>query len=273
MNQSLSGKGSDTVEVAGEGLTPFRMDQSITDSLDTLEIRERRRPMANPPSELPVVPGGWSEREWTIEGQTLRLVLPASPDDFLEDAEVHAAFDRDEYMPYWAYLWPASLKMAATILRQNWPTGQRVLELGAGIGLVGLAGLTKGLHVTFSDYEPKSVELTLFNARRSGYEHVQGMVIDWRQPPAQQFPIIWGCELLYENRNHEPLLELTRQMLESSGTAWFVDGGRMHAERFWKLVPQYDLTCHIFDEKMNSLSSPRVGRYQLFEIRHADPLD
>ncbi|HEY4258535.1 MAG TPA: hypothetical protein VGM98_00185 [Schlesneria sp.] len=221
------------------------------------------------PAGLIDVPGGWTEREWTIEGHDFRLVLPASPDAFLDDAEVHAAFDRDEYMPYWAYLWPASLKMVATVLRSKWTADTEVLELGAGIGLVGLAGLAKGLNVTFSDYESKAVDLALFNARRAGYTQASGLVLDWRNPPERQYSWLWGCELLYEDRNHEPLLELTRSMLTSDGTAWFVDGGRAKAERFCKLLPEFGLSCRIFDEEMQPLPAPRVGRYQLIEVRFA----
>ena len=238
-------------------------------SPDSLELRDLPQPMIDPPAELPTIPGGWTEREWLIEGELFRLVLPASPDTFLEDSEVQAAFDRDEYMPYWAYVWPASLKMMATVLKTDWPRATEVLELGAGIGLVGLAGLRRGLKVTFSDYEPKSVDLALFNARRAGSDQAEGLVIDWRQPPNKQFPLIWGCELLYEDRNHEPLLSLIQRMLAPGGTAWFVDGGRMRAERFWKLIPTHGLTCRLFDENLEPLAAPRVGRYQLIEVRHA----
>jgi len=237
---------------------------------DTLELREPIQPLASAPEGLPEVPGGWAERQWTIGGHTFRLVLPASPDAFLDDAEVHQAFDRDEYMPYWAYLWPASLKMVETILRTDWIAGTEVLELGAGIGLVGLAGLARGLNVTFSDYEPKAVDLALYNARRAGYSQGAGLVLDWRNPPARQFPILWGCELLYEDRNHEPLLELTRQMLAPGGIAWFVDGGRAKAERFCNLLPQFGLKYQIFDEQSQPLPKPRVGRYQLIEVQHVD---
>lgn len=235
---------------------------------DTLEIRDLPQPVILQPQELPPIPGGWTEREWVIEGQAFRLTLPAVPDALLEDPEVHQAFDRDQYMPYWAYLWPAALKMVATVLRSDWPAGAEVLEIGAGIGIVGLAGLSKGLNVTISDYEPKSVELALYNARRSGFQNGSGMVLDWRTPPRKQFPFIWGCELLYEDRHHEPLLELTQKMLTDNGVAWFVDGGRMRAERFCKLVPEYGLSYQLFDEDRRPLAAPRVGQYQLIEVRH-----
>ena len=235
---------------------------------DTREIRELPQPLDQQPEDLPVIPGGWTERSWTIEGQTFRLVLPAAPDAFLEDPDVHEAFDRDEYMPYWAYLWPAAIKMVATILKTDWPPHAEVLEIGAGIGIVGLAGLSRGLRVTISDYEPKAVELALYNARRHGFSQAEGLVLDWRSPPAKQYQFLWGCELLYEDRHHEPLLELTRRTLAPNGTAWFVDGGRMRAERFCRMIPEYDLTFRLLDENKQALTTPRVGQYQLIEIRH-----
>jgi len=246
------------------------MPESEPTTPDTLEIRKLPPAIADQPDDLPRIPGGWTEREWTIEGHTFRLTLPASPDLFLEDPEVHAAFDRDEYMPYWAYLWPSALKMVATILKSTWPHEAEVLEIGAGIGIVGLAGLARGLRVTISDYEPKAVELALFNARRNGYERASGLVLDWRNPPSRQFPFLWGCELLYEDRHHEPLLELTKQMLTRNGVAWFVDGGRMRAERFCQLIPNYGLSYQILDENRQRLPAPRVGQYQLIEVRHRD---
>ena len=127
----------------------------------TVEIGEVPLPLRQKPVDLPAIPGGWTDCEWSIEGRSFRLFIPAVPDAFIEDPEVHAAFDRDEYMPYWAYLWPAALKMSATILATRWPENAEILEIGAGIGIVGLAGLSLGLNVTISDYEPKAVELPL----------------------------------------------------------------------------------------------------------------
>ncbi|MDZ4687036.1 MAG: hypothetical protein SH850_18320, partial [Planctomycetaceae bacterium] len=107
----------------------------------TTEIRDLPPATRSSPHGLPAIPGGWTERVWTVSEHEFRLTLPASPDAFLDDPDVAAAHARDEYMPYWAYLWPASLAMSAAMLRHPWPDGTAVLELGAGVGLVGLAAL------------------------------------------------------------------------------------------------------------------------------------
>ncbi len=90
-------------------------------------------------ADLPSIPGGWTKRDFLLAGHTLRVTLPASPDAFLDDPEVLAANRRDDYMPYWSYLWPTSLETAVAVLKHDWPPGTRALEIGAGIALTGLA--------------------------------------------------------------------------------------------------------------------------------------
>jgi predicted nicotinamide N-methyase len=234
----------------------------------TTEFRDLPRTLVDPPPGLPAVPGGWTELAWTLAGRDFRVWLPAVPDAFLDDPQVAEAHARDEYMPYWAYLWPASISLAEAVLRHPWQSGTRVVELGAGIGLVGLAALAAGCHVTFTDYDPLAVELALANARRHGFTQVAGEVVDWRSPPRWSFPVIVGCELLYEDRNHEPLLAITCDWLEPNGIAWFGDSGRMRAERFCRLLPDYGLSYTAWDEHNQPLSALRVGRYQRLEVRH-----
>ncbi|MFO0919991.1 MAG: methyltransferase, partial [Planctomycetaceae bacterium] len=135
---------------------------------DLVEIRPPQGNLASHPSDLPAVPGGWTETNYQIDDRTLRLTLPALPDAFLDDPEVQAAHDKSEYMPYWAYLWPSAVHMARLVYRAEWQAGREVLELGAGIGLVGLAALARGDSVTFSDYEPQAVQLALHNAALNG---------------------------------------------------------------------------------------------------------
>ncbi len=234
------------------------------------ELRTLPAAMLRPPDELPSLPGGWAERSWTIAGHALSLILPAKPDALLDDADVLAAHERDGYMPYWAYLWPASLPMAEAILKQPWAHGTPVLELGAGVGFVGLAAAMAGYRTTITDYDATAVQLTLFNARRMRLQHVSGHVLDWRHPPGERFPVVIGCEILYEDRNHEMLLDVLHARLQPGGVAWFGDGGRVRAERFMDLARAAGFTLTLRDEQSDVLSAPRAGRYQLLELRKAE---
>ena len=59
-----------------------------------------------------------------VDGRTFLIERPSESDRLLDAPEVHAAFERDEYMPYWADLWPAARMLAKVIVREPWPAGQ-----------------------------------------------------------------------------------------------------------------------------------------------------
>ena len=196
-----------------------------------------------PGMELPEIPGGWTNRDFVLPSRrlgdtTLKVTLPASPDAFLDDPEVLAANRRDDYMPYWSYVWPTSLETAVAVLEHGWQPGTAALEIGAGIALTGLAALARGLSVTFSDYDQRAIDLALVNARQNGIEReAQGLLMDWRAPIDRQFPVIFGCDVIYERQNHQPILGLLQKMLAKTGQAWISDPGRFHADAFLKLLP------------------------------------
>ncbi|MFO0917892.1 MAG: hypothetical protein U0872_06195, partial [Planctomycetaceae bacterium] len=100
-------------------------------------------------------------------------------------------------------------------------------------------------------------------------QRADGLVCDWCDPPTKTFPVILGCEVIYEDRNHEPILKLLQSMLAPGGVAWFGDGGRWRAERFSQLLPEFGFQHRLFDDTGRPLPSPRAGRFQLFEVRKA----
>lgn len=188
------------------------------------------------PPPLPEIPGGWTTRSVSVGSRVLTLTLPADPDAFLDDARVHEAHAKTGYMPYWGYLWPASLETAVAVMGRDWKAALTALEIGAGTGLTGLAALAQGLRVTFSDYDEQSVQLCLHNARQNGFENADGLVLDWREPPARTYDVIFGCDVIYEKPNHAPILNLLDTMLAPRGEAWLADPGRHTADEFVALA-------------------------------------
>lgn len=188
------------------------------------------------PEALPDISGGWEEKEFTVLERVFRLIRPANPDALLDDPEVLKANVADNYMPYWGYLWPTSLDMAKAILTANLPAALPTLEVGAGIGLAGLAGLVAGLDVVFTDYDRTSVRLALSNAVLNGFPNAKGAFLDWRQAPDIEFPLILGCDVIYEKANHEPILNVIQHMLAPDGECWLADPGRHTVETFLALA-------------------------------------
>jgi lysine methyltransferase len=165
-------------------------------------------PAVRPPMpETPVDALGPLLREQVIvEERTFLIMRPSESDRLLDHPSVRSAFAADEYMPYWADLWPAARMLAKAILRETWPPGLCALEVGCGLGLPGIAAMAMGLHVTFSDYDSTALRFAAGNARANGLHSFATLQMDWRYPPENvQFPVILASDLIYEMRNVAPL--------------------------------------------------------------------
>ncbi len=170
----------------------------------------------------------------TIEGVSFKIKRPVKSDLLLDDETVKHANRVDDYMPYWADIWPASRMLAKAILKRGdelLPTGilgaPVALELGCGLGLAGMAALKKGWHVVFSDYDTTALRFIEENARLNHFKNFETMPLDWRSPPTdRKFPVILGADLTYECIKHEALLNVIRQMLAPGGVALLTDPDR-----------------------------------------------
>ena len=215
---------------------------------------------------LPIIPGGWTSYDLPIADHVLKLIRPTNPDLFLDDVQVHEKNSQNDYMPYWAFLWPSAMKMAAAVLRAEWPMGTRVLELGAGIGLVGVASLLRGDRVTFSDYDSTALHMCRLNARLNGLPDPELLELDWRNVPRLQFPVLVGCEVTYDAALHLPLLKLIEQMLEPGGICWLGDPGRYQAQNFYQAAVDYGFCVQVLDESGNIFNSPLSGAFQILRL-------
>ena len=105
------------------------------------------------PDEITEKLGPSSTKSVIVEGQTFLIARPEHSDRLLDDPAVVKAFEADEYMPYWADLWPAARMLAKVILQEPWTPGTPALEVGCGLGLPGIVALSAAYEVTFSDYD------------------------------------------------------------------------------------------------------------------------
>jgi predicted nicotinamide N-methyase len=163
-----------------------------------------------------------------VEGRTFLIERPAESDKLLDHPAVRSAFAADEYMPYWADLWPAARMLAKALLRETWPPGLHALEVGCGLGLPGVVALARGMRVTFSDYDATALRFAADNARLNGFDHFDLLQMDWRFPPAGfQVPLLLASDLIYEMRNVAPLVSLIKQVLAPGGECLLTDQDRV----------------------------------------------
>ena len=151
----------------------------------------------------------------------LSLLRPRDPEELIDEE----AFAEDEFMPYWAELWPSALALAEAM-----PTalaGLDVVELGCGLGVPSLVAAARGARVTAVDWAEDAVELLRENAGRNGLD-VHAVRADWRRFEGR-FDLALAADVLYEQRNVGPLLALLPSL---ASEVWLADPGRPHAAPF-----------------------------------------
>ena len=204
-----------------------------------------------------------------IDDRTFVIDRPGDSDRLLDHPAVRAAFAVDEYLPYWADLWPASRMLAKAILREPWQPGQEALEIGCGLGLPGIAALAAGLRVTFSDYDLTAIHFAANNARHNGFHDFRTLQLDWRSPPSDlRMPVVLGSDLVYELRNVEPLVNLIRHVLHPQGVCLLTDQDRVPAHALREALTGHGLTFSAQAMKAGEPGGRRV-RGTLYRIRYA----
>jgi predicted nicotinamide N-methyase len=179
--------------------------------------------------------------------RTFTIVRPDRSDKLLDHPEVHEAFQRDEYMPYWAELWPAARMLAKSLLREPLPPGATALELGCGLGLAGIVALSRGIDVVFSDYDACALVFAADNARLNGFDRFRTLQLDWRDPPPElKVPLVLGSDLIYEARNVAPLLSCLERVLVPGGRCLITDQDRLSSATFQDSLRQlgWPFTMH-----------------------------
>jgi predicted nicotinamide N-methyase len=162
-----------------------------------------------------------------LNGREVVLLRPRDAEALLDDAAFAA---RDEFVPYWADLWPSARLLARTIAGRAL-RGARVLELGCGLGLPSLAAALAGGRVLSTDWAPEAIDAVRRNAAHNGIA-LDAALCDWRDLPDSLLEAPWdlviAADVVYERRNVAPLTALLERL---STETWLADPGRAPAER------------------------------------------
>jgi predicted nicotinamide N-methyase len=181
----------------------------------------------------------------SLAGRDLRILRPRDGDALLSEE----AFEHEEFLPYWAELWPSARMLAGRLAGRSL-RGARTLELGCGLGLPSIAAALAGGRVLATDWAPDAVAVAEHNATRNGAE-IQTAVVSWQRPEAivarAPWDLVLGADLLYERRNVGQLVALLPRLVDARGEVWIADPGRRAAEAFlaevqrdWERTEQHD---------------------------------
>jgi len=137
---------------------------------------------------------------------------------------------------FWWGLTAAALALAREVVSRGDLAGRRVVELGCGLGLPGVAAGLGGARVTFTDakadalvYARRNAAANDLPAARTAFE-----VLNWVRPDTrEEFDYVLGAEILYDYYMHRAQLDLFDRLLAPGGTLVLADRRRRVVERFF----------------------------------------
>lgn len=200
-----------------------------------------------------------------VGDRVVRLLGPEHPHAIRREEQAEERFLADGYMPYWATPWPGA-RMLAEYLIANLPVGQRpVLELGAGLGLVGIALAMTGQRMVVTDYDEDALAFVQASAALNQVSLQEVRAVDWRRPLPERFSTIVAGDVLYEKRHHEPIAELIAGGLEVGGTAYLSDPNRAAAEPFPGVAEAHGLTLAKTEVRCQAIPRPDATDGRVFK--------
>jgi predicted nicotinamide N-methyase len=197
-----------------------------------------------------------------IGGRDLTLLRPRDADALLSEE----AFEHDEFLPYWAELWPSASALARAVGVRSL-RGARVLELGCGLGLPSLAAAAAGGRVVATDWAPEAIELLVRNAERNGLA-IEGFAESWTAPRViverAPWDLVLASDVLYEERNGVALLPLLPRLIDERGEIWLADPGRTTA------APFLEAAASTFT--ITRRAAPEIPQGGVYKLKGARPL-
>ncbi len=176
-------------------------------------------PLPGGPPSAPDPPGApaLAVYRFLLGARTLEVRAASSLEPLLAEAD-------PDRIPFWAMLWPSAPALARHLADGALGAGRRVLELGCGVGLSGIAAAALGARVTQTDRFPEAVLAARGNARRNGVRGLRCAAADWRAWPfISRWPLIVGSDILYERSAHGALRGVLERSLEPGGTVLLTD--------------------------------------------------
>jgi len=163
-------------------------------------------------------------------------------------------------IPFWARPWPSGLALAAAVAEEPPAPGERVLELGCGLGVPSIAAARAGGAVLATD---GATDAVAFAAHSMALNDLVGDVahVDWaehgealvRRGP---FDLVLAADVFYTRANVATAARLLPRLLAEGGEIRVADPGRSNAPGFLAAA-----------RASFSLESRRAGDISLYTLR------
>jgi predicted nicotinamide N-methyase len=167
------------------------------------------------------------EETLVVSWREVRVIRPRDVDALLDED----AFEHEEFLPYWAELWPSGVTLAAAVAELDLRDA-RTVELGCGLAVPSVVAALQGAEALATDWSHEALRFAARNARLNGVA-VETLLCSWTAPKPlierAPFDLVLASDVLYERRNVESLLELLPVL---AGEVLLTDPGRPALREF-----------------------------------------
>jgi 16S rRNA G1207 methylase RsmC len=157
----------------------------------------------------------------TYDTDLVDLAIGGRPFQFHVPRTIEPFIDEDDPLrnfPLWSKIWEASLLLAAKMAERSVRPGERLIELGAGLGVAGLVASAFGHDLTITEYDPHALAFLEANRLVNQCTTARIRRLDWNQvEPADRFDVILGSELIYKEEDFEVMRTLLCALLNPGG--------------------------------------------------------
>ena len=160
--------------------------------------------------------------------------LPRNISKFVDQRNLFKNF------PLWARIWEGAIVLADYISRLEINIPKSFLEIGAGIGVVGIITASFGHNVTITDYNKDALNFACANVHKNLGDNIKNIkikILDWKAPKVDEsYDYIIGSDVVYKEEDFDYILNLFDVALKKKGEIILSESFRKNSLKFLEIL-------------------------------------